>query len=146
MSQTLIETKFKEWLRYSGVIISGTDLIEEHHTGRPVLASYLINLVHLKLSLFLVKMSDGYHYSIHDSVASGAIIRYLQAGEWSGRFGDDDLIRAKCLQLVKLKLEDFDNELNPIPLERRTEREDVMAKYPMPLNLGDFSKYRLNLF
>ena len=115
-----------KWYNYSGVIINSSNFLNVE-SGIEVGLNRHISLPFLDKAVAFMELDGEHYYSEFPLIYTHAVIEeYILTRNGNGY----KLIGSqRSFDVKPLSADMLENELNPIPLERRLERDMVMSKY-----------------
>ena len=123
-----MEQALARWKLFCGVNITLHDILESR--GITPKKDFYFTLPFLSLSGMLVKIGDKWYWATMPlAYTSESLSHYHVAMTERGYQLRGTYERFPLFEVTE---ETFENELNPIPLERRKERDEVMSKYTKP--------------
>lgn len=121
-----MKQRLTEWYNYCGVDIRESDVVDASPSINLGVNRYVC-LPFLKQACMIIEVDGEHYYSLIPLIYSSESLSHYTVKRTEGSYYLDGTYNR--FAMLPLTAEVLANELNPIPLERRLERDAVMARY-----------------
>jgi hypothetical protein len=130
-----MKQRIAEWYNFCGVDVREADVLDNEPSVKLGMNRYVC-LPFLNKIAMIMEIDGSYHYSSFPSDYNSAALTSYKVKRTEGSYYLEGT--SNKFPVYPLTEDVLENELNPIPLERRLERDAVMAQYSGPVILPRF--------